>query len=32
MLSEMLRELAQGGDVAGILTKWDAAIQEVYDD
>lgn len=32
MLSEMLRELAQGGDVAQILIKWDGQIQEVYDD
>lgn len=32
MLSEMLRELAQGGDVAQILGKWDGQLQEVYDD
>lgn len=31
MLSEMLRELAQGGDAAQILEKWDALIQEAYD-
>lgn len=31
MLTDMLTELAQGGDVTGILTKWQAEIQAEYD-
>lgn len=30
MLTDMLTELAQGGDVATILNKWDAEIQDLY--
>ena len=32
MLTDMLTELAQGGDVAEILAKWDAEIQNLYND
>ena len=32
MLTDMLTELAQGGDVAQILAKWDAEIQALYNE
>ena len=32
MLTDMLTELAQGGNVADILAKWDAEIQALYND
>ena len=32
MLTDMLTELAQGGNVADILAKWDAEIQNLYND
>lgn len=32
MLTDMLTELAQGGNVADILAKWDAEIQALYNE